>query len=199
MFYYIAGKMAVKMESFAVIDVGGVGYKVYAPTTCLEKIKNNDDVKMYIYTYIREDAFMLYGFLTESELELFEKLIGVSGIGPKAAMAILSVATADRIALAIVTGDTALIKKASGVGPKAAERIVLELKDKLSNTDIVSNDAKELVSSVMSERGSATNEALEALTVLGYTQSEAKNVLSQIDLTQDLELIIKEALKRLVR
>lgn len=199
MFYYISGKTTVKTDSFAVIDAGGVGYKIYTPLTCLEKIKVDAELKMYIYTYIREDAFILYGFLSESELTLFEKLISVSGVGPKAAMAILSLASADRIALAIVTGDTALIKKASGVGPKAAQRIVLELKDKLSCDDITSDTTKQLVDNVINEKGSMTSEAVEALTVLGYTQQEAKNALSGIDLTMDLELIIKAALKKLVR
>ncbi len=199
MFYYISGTAALKGENFAVVDVGGVGYKIYTPLSCLEKIKTDSDIKMYIYTYVREDAFILYGFLKESELELFEKLISVSGIGPKAAMAVLGVASADKVALAIVTADTALIKKAPGVGPKAAERIVLELKDKLSNYDIASDNAKELVGSYIGDSKSMTGEAMEALAVLGYTQAEAKSALSGIDLSMDLELIIKEALKKLVR
>ena len=199
MFYYISGTAAVKGENFAVIDVGGVGYKIYTPLSCLEKINTSGDVKMYIYTYVREDAFVLYGFLKESELELFEKLIAVSGVGPKAAMAVLSVASADQIALAIVTGDTAVIKKAAGVGAKMAERIVLELKDKLSNYDIASDNAKELVGGYMQTKGTMSNEATEALVTLGYTQAEAKNALSEIDMSMDLELIIKEALKKLIR
>lgn len=199
MFYYISGKAAHKGDNFAVIDVGGVGYKIFTSLISLEKISLNSDIKMFTYTYIREDMFDIYGFLSENELNLFEKLLGVSGVGPKAALSVLSVAPADKIALAIVTGDTALIKRANGVGAKVAGRIVLELKDKLSNSDIASEGANEIISSVVSGGMGATNEAMEALTTLGYSAAEAKSALSGIDMTMDIELIIKQALKNLMR
>ncbi len=199
MFYYISGKAGLKGDNFVVVDAGGVGYKVYTSVLNIEKIKLDTDIKMYTYTYIREDMFDIYGFLSESELELFEKLLSVSGVGPKAAISVLSVATHDKIALAIVTGDTDLIKKANGVGPKAASRIVLELKDKLSNTAIASDGAKELAASATVGKMSATGEAIEALVTLGYSAVEAKSALSGIDMTMDIELIIKQALMKLMR
>lgn len=199
MFYYISGKAGLKGDNFVVVDAGGVGYKIYTSVLDIEKIKLDADIKMYTYTYIREDMFDIYGFLSESELSLFEKLLSVSGVGPKAAISVLSVASADKIALAIVTGDTDIIKKASGVGAKVASRIVLELKDKLSNAAIASDGAKELVSSVVTGKMSATGEAIEALVTLGYSQAEAKSALSGIDMTMDIELIIKQALMKLMR
>lgn len=199
MFYYISGKAALKGDNFVVVDAGGVGYKVYTSILDLERINTEADIKMFTYTYIREDMFDIYGFLTENELSMFEKLLTVSGVGPKAAMSVLSVAPADKIALAIVTGDTALIKKANGVGPKAASRIVLELKDKLSNSDIASDGANDVITSAVVGGFGATNEATEALTTLGYSLAEAKNALSGIDMTQDIELIIKQALMKLMR
>ena len=199
MFYYISGKAGLKGDNFVVVDAGGVGYKIYTSVLDIEKIKLDADIKMYTYTYIREDMFDIYGFLSESELSLFEKLLSVSGVGPKAAISVLSVASADKIALAIVTGDTDIIKKASGVGAKVASRIVLELKDKLSNASIASDGAKELVSSVVTGKMSATGEAIEALVTLGYSQAEAKSALSGIDMTMDIELIIKQALMKLMR
>lgn len=199
MFYYISGKAALKGENFIVVDAHGVGYKVYTSLLDLEKIKTDSDVKMFTYTYIREDMFDIYGFLSENELSMFEKLLSVSGVGPKAAMSVLSVAPVDKIALAIVTGDTALIKRANGVGPKAAGRIVLELKDKLSNADIASTEVNDILASAAVSGFGATNEAVEALTTLGYSAAEAKNALSGIDMTQDIEIIIKQALMKLMR
>lgn len=199
MFYYISGKAALKGDNFIVVDAGGVGYKVYTSVLDLEKVKLESNVKMFTYTYIREDMFDIYGFLTENELAMFEKLLSVSGVGPKAAMSVLSVASVDKIALAIVTGDTAVIKRANGVGPKAAGRIVLELKDKLSNSDIASDGANEIIASAAVSGFGTTNEALEALTTLGYSAQEAKSALSGIDMTQDIELIIKQALMKLMR
>ena len=199
MFYYISGKAGLVGDNFVVVDAGGVGYKIYTSVLNIEKIRLEESIKMYTYTYIREDMFDIYGFLSEGELDLFEKLLSVSGVGPKAAISVLSVATADKIALAIVTGDTDLIKKANGVGPKAASRIVLELKDKLSNAAIASDGAKELVTQVVTGGMSATGEAIEALVTLGYSQAEAKSALSGIDMTMDIELIIKQALMKLMR
>ncbi len=199
MFYYISGKAAHKGDNFVVVDVSGVGYKIYTSLICIERVSINSDIKMFTYTYIREDTFDIYGFLTENELNMFEKLLSVSGVGPKAALSILSVAPVDKIALAIVTGDTNLIRKANGVGPKAASRIVLELKDKLSNEEITTDEVNEIIVSGLTGGFGRTNEALEALTTLGYSTAEAKSALSGIDMNMDIELIVKEALKKLMR
>ncbi len=199
MFYYISGKAAHKGENFVVVDVSGIGYKIYTSLICIERISINTDIKMFTYTYIREDTFDIYGFLTENELNMFEKLLSVSGVGPKAALSNLSVAPVDKVALAIVTGDTNLIKKANGVGPKAASRIVLELKDKFSNEEITTDEVNEIIVSSLAGGFGRTNEAVEALTTLGYSTAEAKSALSGIDMTMDIELIVKEALKKLLR
>lgn len=199
MFYYISGKAACKGDNFVVVDVSGIGYKIYTSLICIERVSINSDIKMFTYTYIREDTFDIYGFLTENELNMFEKLLSVSGVGPKAALSILSVAPVDKIALAIVTGDTNLIKKANGVGPKAASRIVLELKDKFSNEEISSDEVNDIIASSLVGGFGRTNEAVEALTTLGYSTAEAKSALSGIDMTMDIELIVKEALKKLMR
>lgn len=195
MFYYIIGEVVLKGESFIVLQASSVGYKIYTPAVNIEKLKIGETVKMFIYSYIREDAFDLYGFMSENEKMLFEKLIGVSGVGPKAALSILSVADCNDVALAIVTGNTALIKKAQGVGSRVADRVVLELSKKLSNISIVSETALDTASV---PAGKIT-EAVEALTSLGYSQNEAKNVLAQIDCGMDLELVVKEALKKLMK
>lgn len=198
MFYYISGTLAMKGDGYAVIDANGIGYKLTTSLCSLEKLKNiGDEVKMYTYMYLREDVCDLYGFISEEELHMFMLLIGVSGIGPKAAISILSVMTASSVALAVVTGDTKAITRAQGVGPKVAQRVVLELKDKIKNDDMLSSSG----TAVADENTSfgASNEAVEALCVLGYSAQEAKNALSGIDMAMDLELIIKEALKKLMR
>lgn len=197
MFYYISGTLAVKGDGFAVIDAGGIGYKLVTSLASLERLPSpGGEVKMYTYMYLREDVCDLYGFLSEEELNMFMLLISVSGIGPKAAISILSVMTAAEVALAVVTGDTKSITRAQGVGPKVAQRVVLELKDKIKNEDMIAAAASD--DSVPVSFG-ASNEAVEALCVLGYSPQEAKKALSGVDMSMDLELIIKEALKKLMR
>lgn len=197
MFYYISGTLALKGESYVVIDANGIGYKILTSVYSLEKLSNNGEVKMYTYMYLREDICDLYGFASEEELNMFTLLISVSGIGPKAAVAILSTMSPSDVALAIVSGDTKAITRAQGVGPKVAQRILLELKDKIKNEQMlsgaVSGDDAVPVSFGVS------NEAVEALCVLGYSVAEAKQALSGIDMNMDLELIIKEALKKLMK
>ncbi len=195
MYYYIFGEVVLKGESFVVLEAAQVGYKIYTSAINIEAIKLGEKVKLLIYCYIREDAFDLYGFRFEEEKQLFEKLLGVSGIGPKAALSILSVAEYKQIALAIVSGNTALIKQASGIGDKVANRVVLELSKKLSNASILPSE----FASTPVSASSHISEALEALAALGYNQTEAGNALSTIDCSMDLELIIKEALKKLMK
>ncbi len=197
MFYYISGTLALKGEGYVVIDANGIGYKILTSVYSLEKLSGAGEVKMYTYMYIREDICDLYGFASEEELNMFTLLISVSGIGPKAAVAILSTMSPSDVALAIVSGDTKAITRAQGVGPKVAQRILLELKDKIKNEQMlsgaVSGDDAVPVSFGVS------NEAVEALCVLGYSSIEAKQALSGIDMNMDLELIIKEALKKLMK
>lgn len=199
MFYYISGSLALKGDGFAVIDAGGIGYKLLCSLYSLEKLKSTgDSVKMYTYMYLREDICDLYGFVTQEELNMFLLLTGVSGVGPKAALSMLSTMPPSNLAVAIVSGDAKTITRAQGVGPKVAQRIILELRDKiknedmLPNTDVISGDSEPI-------SFGASNEAVEALCVLGYSSFEAKKALAGIDMSMDLELIIKEALKKLMK
>ena len=197
MFYYISGTLALKGEGYVVIDANGIGYKILTSVYSLEKLSGAGEVKMYTYMYIREDICDLYGFASEEELNMFTLLISVSGIGPKAAVAILSTMPPSDVALAIVSGDTKAITRAQGVGPKVAQRILLELKDKIKNEQILSGTVSG--EDAVPVSFGVSNEAVEALCVLGYSSIEAKQALSGIDMNMDLELIIKEALKKLMK
>lgn len=207
MFYYIAGKLAMANTTTAVIDANGVGYKLTISENTYNSLPRHsgescEDVKLYTYMAVREDGIELFGFANDAELSSFKMLLSVSGVGPKAALSILSLLTPERLALAVCTEDKKTISKASGIGPKTAARIVLELKDKLlKETDLdeavnasIGNTYVDITNS-----GKLT-EAQDALLVLGYSRTEALNVLKSID-TQSMELedIIKKALKLLMR
>lgn len=207
MFYYISGKLAHLDPAFAVIDAGGVGYKLAISGTTHAAMPHHltaseaPTVKLYTYMAVREDGVELFGFISEDELSCFKMLISVSGIGPKAAISILSELTPTKLAIAICNDDKKAISQANGVGPKSAARIILELKDKLKNDASISSDgaisAEELTSSTPSGK---RKDAEDALTVLGYSRAEANTALRSID-TESLELdeIIRLALKKLMR
>lgn len=210
MFYYLKGALAKLDINFAVIDCAGVGYKLTISGTSHEALGrklaegSEPEVKLYTHLAVREDDVELFGFATETELSTFRMLISVSGVGPKAAMAILSILTPEKFALAACTNDTKAISKASGVGAKTAARIVLELHDKLQKQmDAIPN--VELLDTANGAVGTGINkgklaEAQDALMVLGYSRSEASSALKNIDATGlDLEGIIKAALKNLMR
>ncbi len=208
MFYYISGKLAYLDPSTAVVDAGGVGYKftisqsTYSQMPPHRSVDEKPTVTLYSYMAVREDAVELYGFASEDELSSFKLLITVSGVGPKAAISILSLLSPAKLALAICTDDKKTIAKANGVGPKTAARIVLELKDKLKGQAIAADDGSITLDDTADILGTSDKkaDALSALTVLGYTRGEAEAVLKKID-TSALEVddIIKEALKRLMR
>lgn len=207
MFYYISGKLAHLDTSFAVVDAGGVGYKLtisqatYSQMPPHRSVDEKPTVTLYSYMAVREDGIELFGFATEEELDSFKLLITVSGVGPKAAISILSLLSPQKLALAICTDDKKTISKASGIGPKTAARIVLELKDKLKGHSFADEDISESASIFEdSARSDKRADAMSALTVLGYTRGEADAVLKKID-TSSLEVddIIKEALKRLMK
>ena len=196
MYYYIRGKYILKGENFAVIDANGIGYKIYTSTTNLNRLPSpGDELTMYTHLYVREDVQDLYGFITNEEMSLFIQLMSVSGIGPKAALAILSVTTPEQFALAVITNDIKIITKAQGVGPKVAQRIILELKDKLKTTDALPDSIKEETL----ENENNSQEAVTALTVLGYSVNEAKRAVLNVDNSQSVEMIIKDALKFLMK
>lgn len=206
MFQYISGQLADITPTAAVIDVGGIGYKLTVSGNSYEALARStaDKVKLYTYLAVREDGIELFGFHSEAELSTFKMLLTVSGVGPKAAISILSLLTPEKFALAVCTDDKKAISKASGIGPKTAARIILELKDKLAKqTDIDSS-----LQSAISSGGGYTSptssgklaEAQDALSVLGYSRSESQRVLASIDTqSMSLEDIIKEALKRLMK
>ncbi len=199
MFYSINGILMTTTESFAVVDCGGVGFKLSVSTNTLSHlIHYGEKVCLFTHLSVREDALELFGFFTEEELDAFKLLIGVSGIGPKAALAILSVLTPGQLALAVTSGDAKSISRAQGVGGKTASRVILELKDKIGKTILPTDDEGGLVQAAPSPQN--TSEARDALLVLGYKRAEAEAVLKKIDTDgMEVEEIIREALKRLMR
>ena len=209
MFYYIEGKLAHLDYGFAVVDANGVGYKLTITQTTYESmpphlsVSEAPVVRLYTYMAVREDGIELFGFASESELEAFKLLITVSGVGPKAATAILSVFTPDKLAITIMNEDTKAIAKANGIGAKTAARIVLELKDKISKTYTESIPASQSASATRTTApvgSSKLSDAQSALLVLGYTKSEVVAALRGIDLTnKETDDIIRLALKNLSR
>ncbi len=206
MFYYISGILAYANPSTAVIDAGGVGYKLTISENTYNSLPPRHTVeapeaKLFTYMAVREDGIELFGFANEAELSSFKMLLSVSGVGPKAAISILSLLTPERFALAVCTEDRKTIAKANGIGPKTAARIILELKDKLVKTTDVGAVANASIESVsVPTNAGKLAEAQDALLVLGYSRSEALNVLKNIDTqTLGLEEIIKRALKLLMK
>ena len=207
MFYYISGKLALANPTTAVIDAGGVGYKLTISENTYNSLPPRHtaeapNAKLFTYLAVREDGIELFGFASETELASFKMLLSVSGVGPKAAISILSLLTPEKFALAVCTEDRKTISKANGIGPKTAARIILELKDKLlKETDLNEAANASIESAAPVKTGSGKlSEAQDALMVLGYSRSEALNVLKNID-TQNLGLeeIIKKALKLLMK
>lgn len=200
MFHYFNGKLAYCALNTAVVECGGVGYKLTVSAMTLSKIAGHVDqtVKLYSYLAVREDAVDLYGFATEEELEAYKMLISVSGIGPKAAIAILSLFTPDRLAEAIAAGDTKAIARAQGIGAKTAARVVLELKDKFKIFGEASSDSAGGSSfDPAIPAGGGISEATEVLAVLGFTRGEIASALKNADPTLDSEELVKYALKQL--
>ena len=201
MFYYLDGIVAEILPGLAVIDCGGVGYACMTTNNTLAHLKKGQKGKLYTFLNVAENAFGLYGFGSQSELNSFKMLIGVSGVGPKAALAILSACTPETLAMAVVTGDEKSLTAAPGVGKKIAQRIILELKDKM---------AKETAAGLDFSGGKGTpaipvfsskaTEAAQALAVLGYSTQEVQAALKGIDMDAlPLEEIIRQSLKKMVK
>ena len=198
MYYFIKGKLAYKGENYVVVDAAGVGYMIYTSLSGIERSGQvGSDITMYTYLNVREDAMELCGFVTPEEKSMFLRLISVSGVGPKAALAVLSVASPARIASAIITDDEKLLTRAAGVGPKAARRIILELKDKLDTAELGIENG-EMVPEETAVMNDSRAEAMSALVVLGYSASDAKNVLMKLDEKLTTEELIKKALAALM-
>jgi Holliday junction DNA helicase subunit RuvA len=193
MYEYFNGKLAYKAPTHVVIDVSGIGYYVHISLYTFSQIKDQENCKLFISLQVREDSHTLYGFATEGEKKLFENLISVSGIGPNTGRMILSSNTPDEIQSAIVNGQVALIQKIKGIGPKTAQRLILELQDKLKKQGF-----EALATSIQSQ--SVPDEALSALVMLGFNKAAAEKVLNTILKTENnlsVEDMIKLALKRL--
>ena len=207
MFYYINGSLAHLESNLAVLDVGGVGYKLTISGTTYDAMpprsySNPPTVKLFTYLAVREDDIELFGFATQTELASFKMLISVSGVGPKAAMSILSLLTPEKFALAVCTDDRKTIAKANGIGPKTAARIILELKDKMmkeSGGALPEPGDTPVAASAAPSRGKLS-EAVDALVVLGDSRAEAMNVLKDVDTAAlELEEIIRVSLKKLMK
>ncbi len=203
MIHYITGELITTEPSAVIVDTGSIAYKIYVSDNTIAALASKIGTKIRIYTYlsVREDAMDLFGFHSQDEKNAFNMLITVSGVGPKAALAILSVLTPDGFKLAVSTGDVKAISKANGVGPKIAARVVLELKDKLTK-ELGSINVSELTPNTPHYPGDTGkySDALNALIVLGYSRSEAADALRGIDISAvSLEDLITAALKNLMR
>ena len=198
MFYYLNGTITVLDTNLAVVDCGGVGYACHTTNYTLSKLQVGKQAKLFTYCNIKEDAFDIYGFSTREELNCFERLLGVTGVGPKAALAILSVVSPEQLTLAVMTQDDTPITMAQGVGKKMAQRILLELKDKLAPAQLELSGAQ--MESAVPVRGSKTAEATAALVGLGYSQTEAAAALKGLDVENlSIEDIIRQALRAAAR
>ena len=201
MYYYLSGTVAHMEPYLAVIDCGGVGYACRTTSYTLSQIKKGDKATLYTYLSVREDAMDLYGFFSQEERKLFQQLIAVSGVGPKAALAILSSTTPANLAMSIITGDEKALTAAQGVGKKIAQRVILELKDKLAKGQTVSLSGESVAGpAVTIIPQNKLSEAAAALAVLGYSQAEINVALKGVDFEGlPLEQIIRLALKNMVK
>lgn len=195
MIYSVRGKLIHKENSAAVVECGGVGYLCQTTYNTLRTLRLNSEVTLYTYLNVREDAVDLFGFATQSELATFKTLISVSGVGPKAGLSILSELTAEQVAMAIATDDIKTITRAQGIGKKIAQRIILELKDKLAKSEQMQSGSVQMPQAVSGN----IPKAVEALGVLGYTPAEVSPVLSAFDASLPVEQLIAMTLKQMGR
>lgn len=198
MIAYIKGEVASIAEDSIVLEVNNIGYNIKVAASTINALAGiSEEVRIHTYTYVREDAFQLYGFLTKDDLHIFKLLINVNGIGPKGALAVLSIMSADDLRFAIISGDAKAIAKAPGVGAKTAERVILDLRDKVSIEDTFTAEKGALTVPAMEQ--TQKNDAVEALVALGYSGSEALRAVKQVEITEDMDIeaVLKQALKKL--
>lgn len=200
LFYYLRGTITALEAGLAVVDCGGVGYACYTTSYTQSQLKVGQEQKLFTHCAIREDAVDIFGFATKEERTCFERLIGVSGVGPKAALAILSTTPPDRFTLAVVTGDEKALTAAPGVGKKLAQRIILELKDKIAGEQAHFDASAGPAAVIPAANGGKLAEATAALTVLGYSQSEIGLALRGVDVENfSVEDIVRSCLRAMVR
>lgn len=193
---YIKGEVAAIYEDRIIVENGGIGYNIFMPASSIDLIDGiGITVKIYTYLLVREDALLLYGFLIKDDLDLYKMLISVNGIGPKGGLALLSVMTADELRFAIISQDAKTIGKAPGIGPKTAQRVIIDLKDKIDLAqafDDMRSMATEGTNRVT--QGSIKDEAVEALVALGYSQSESYKAVRNVEASDSVENVLKQAL-----
>lgn len=201
MYAYVKGELTEVTVDFIVIEAGGIGYRIFIPGKTFEYLPGiGEELKVYTYLHLREDVMILYGFLTKDDLELFKLLITVSGIGPKGGLAILSTLEADDLRFAVLSGDAKAIAKAPGIGAKTAQRVILELKDKMSLEDAFEKKSEHVaLQQNASGLNQVKNDAVQALTALGYSSTESMKAVSAVDITEemDVEAVLKAALKHM--
>lgn len=198
LFDYIKGTYIGLNKEYIVVENNNIGYKIYTSGSTMAKMPNiNEEVKIYIEQIVREDFLGLYGFLTEEEREMFNLLMTINGVGRRAALSLLSIASVSKLKLAILSGDYKTLTKAPGVGKKIAQRIVLELKDKISKIGESDIDLENIIDTTQ-DISRNHDEALEALIALGFTEKESESALKTVDTNGSLEEIIKSSLKYLM-
>lgn len=201
MISYIRGELVAVEKEKIIIDVGGVGYGIFMPESAMGLLPQmGNEVKLYTYLNVREDAMQLFGFLTRDDLEIFKLLIGVSGIGPKGGLSILSKLTADDLRFAIMSGDSKAISAAPGIGKKTAEKVIIELKDKLDIEQILNPSDSETKSAIKmdSSANEVQSEAVQALVALGYGSTESLKAVNKVNSeNMTVEEVLKQALKNL--
>jgi Holliday junction DNA helicase RuvA len=200
MYSYIKGELAEINIDHIVIEAGGIGYQIFISAQTFDYLPAiGEEIKVYTYLYLREDAMILYGFLTKDDMELFKKLISVSGIGPKGGLAILSTLDADDLRFAILSGDSKAIAKAPGVGAKTAQRVILELKDKMSLEEAFEKKTEHVRDAQSLGNNLVKNDAVMALTALGYSSTESMKAVSSVSITEDMDVedVLRAALKNL--
>lgn len=201
MYSYIKGELAEVNTDHIVIDVGGIGYMIYIPAQSLNYLPGiGEMLKVHTYLYMREDAMILYGFLTKDDLEMFKLLITVSGIGPKGGLAVLSTLSSDDLRFAVLSGDSKAISKAPGIGSKTAQRVIIDLKDKLSLEDAFEKRLEHENEKInVSSNSQVKNDAVMALNALGYSSTESLKAVSKVEITDDMDVedVLKAALKHM--
>lgn len=201
MISYIRGELAEIGEDHVVVDVGGVGYGIFMSGSDMASLpKTGQEVKIHTYLHVKEDLMQLFGFLTKDGLEIFKLIIGVSGIGPKGGLSILTQMTPNDLRFAVMAGDAKAISKAQGIGKKTAEKLILELKDKLKLSDTIGQEVDApSVQGNAEGAGQIQNEAVEALTALGYGSTEAFQAVRNVEIHEDstVEDVLKQALRQM--
>ena len=196
MISYIKGKLEAKNIDSVIIEVGGIGYKIFMSVNSMDRLgEAGTDVKVYTYMRVREDDISLFGFCTNEELKMFEQLLGVSGVGAKSALSILANISPSSFALAIITGDINTLKGLPGIGAKSAQRMILELKDKMKTQEAIETEVVPIKTTIKSDKA---KDAIEALQVLGYSRRDIELIMAKIN-TEELsvEEIIEQGLKYL--